>query len=155
MFEWLCVDGGQDDDELTRVSLMCFIWDVRRQRPFSFVRRLVGEKIDDGRLFASARRALLLLVATTPPLFALVRPSALARTDTSRLCLYLQDSERNTILHLLASLPLEGFTPAHRFAAFESGCAIRMASVYHDRCGSCSSMAACATLTGGSSLFRL
>lgn len=85
MFEWLCVDGGQDDDELTRVSLMCFIWDVRRQRPFSFVRRLVGEKIDDGRLFASARRALLLLVATAPPLFALVRPSALARTDTSRL----------------------------------------------------------------------
>ncbi|KAL7415195.1 ankyrin repeat-containing domain protein [Mrakia frigida] len=44
-----------------------------------------------------------------------------------------RDSENNTILHLLASLPSKTLTPPHRIVRFDSGCAIRMASIYHDR----------------------
>ena len=48
-----------------------------------------------------------------------------------------QDGDNNTLLHLLASLPSLHLTPPHRSSAFTSGeLAVRLASIYYDRCPS-------------------
>lgn len=86
LFEWLVIDGGHDDDELSRVSC----------------------------------------------------PSSLGSETVELIHVRggMQDSENNTILHLLASLPSPALTPAQRLPRFATGCAIRMAGIYYDRCTS-------------------
>ncbi|CDZ98601.1 FOG: Ankyrin repeat [Phaffia rhodozyma] len=44
-----------------------------------------------------------------------------------------RDSENNTLIHLLASLPSQLYTPPSRAHVFQHGAAIRMASIYYDR----------------------
>jgi len=123
MFEWLVIQGGHDDDELSRVSSLPSLssrsseelGDILRSIPRSISLDLVEH---GGRRKEVDRGGQIKAHLSLPSLSLL----------------YLQDSENNTILHLLASLPSKALTPPHRIARFDSGCAIRMASIYYDRC---------------------